>query len=244
MSKRSHTEACAEETPFGDLKDLANLEYKQPTVRGTGAKMVFVTRVPGSVDPEDRISMQLSRSADRCDLQTLVWDVSKPIDDQNASRRSLELAVEDPGLVAYLKALDERNLDEAELNSESWFKKKFDRAALSNNYQHIFREREREDFRDSIRIKVATDEAPHPTLIQVVTSQSDDGDIVVRPGGLEDLVKNSRAMVLASTAGIWISRYNFGMSFLANQIIVWPSRRAGAQALNLGKGRAIVVQTD
>ena len=243
MSKRAFEEgeeAC--KASFADLAQLAGLEYKAPTVRPNGAKMVFATTVPGSTQPEDRICFQMSRSAQKEHLQSCVWDLAKPMEDaSNPTRRSLELSVEDPDLAEYLKALDRRNVEEATVHSEVWFKKKMDPNVIESNYQSIFRERVQENYSDSVRIKVNTEDAPDPTDIQVVVHQSGEGEITCRPGSSEDLVKGARVMALVHSSGIWISRYNFGMSLIAKCLLVWPVRRCnGIQAFNLGPGRSLV----
>lgn len=238
-------ESC--KAAFVDEIHVDSLEYKSPSVRPNGSKHVFVSTVAGSTLPEDRLCFQMSRSSDRKHLQQCVWDLSKPMEDAaNATRRSLEVSVDDPDLAAFLKALDERNVKEATANSEAWFKKKLDETTIANNYQSIFRERAREEYSDSIRIKVNTAVGDRQcTDVQVVVRTTPSGELVCRKGTPDDLQKGARVMVMVNSSGIWISRFNFGMSIQATCILVWPVRRVeGVRSFHLGAGVSLVDESE
>jgi hypothetical protein len=232
-----HTKKMAN-TSFVTSIDLDSLEYKQPLSQKHGAKVVYVSTVPNSTDWKDRMRFQMSEDA-QTNLQSAVWGLSTPLQGQDQSRRTLELTVESPSLFDFLKKLDEKNIESAFKYSETWFKKQLDKTQLEQMYVRVLKERTKEEYKDTVRVKVKCQD--YPTNIWLVDDIDENGKIKYSPGGPDDLTKGVKLLALVETSGLWFMSRQFGMSLTATDLLVWPNKRpSGINAFNLGPGKTLI----
>lgn len=203
--------------------NVDTLEYKEPQNNRSGGKVVHVSTVPGSLEWKDRIRFQMSEN-EKQNLQTAVWGLATPLPGQDINRRTLELSIESPDLLAFLEKLDEKNQKTAVAQSPVWFRKTVDEANVRNMYVALVKPSIKPDAKPTVRVKVKCG-GDYPTNIYVV--QEDEGQkISYLKGTPEDLTRNARCMVMVETVGLWFMSRQFGMSLTATEILVWPNRRA------------------
>lgn len=216
---------------FCDRVDVDSLEYREPQSNKSGGKVVQVTMVPGSLEWKDRVRFQMSEDQTR-HLQTAVWGLSTPLAGQDAARRTLELTIESPALLAFLNRLDEKNIATAVAKSTAWFRKEIDLSTVRAMYVHLVKPPSKAGYPSSVRVKVKCNE--YPTNIYVVKEETADGRLVYDKGGPDDLAKGAKCMVMVETTGLWFMSRQFGMSLAATEILVWPAaKNSGIDAFTL-----------
>lgn len=220
-------------TTYRDIQ-VQTLEYKEPRNNPqTGGKMVNVSTVPGSNDYNHRLRFQMSPDC-HTDLQTALYGVSTPMPGQlEDRRRTLELSVDNPELLTFLTELDNKNIDVATSNSESWFKKSMDRHTVENMYHSVLRMPSSADYKPTVRTKVKIAERTN-TNVWVVMSGEDKEELQYARGTSADITKGCRCMVIVETSGLWFASKQFGMSLVVTDIMVWPTPRP--QFFYLGHG--------
>lgn len=208
---------------FCNSIDINNLEYRQLIQNKNGGRMVQVSTVPGSGDWNNKIRFQMSED-DKTNLQTTVWPLSSPMQNQDANRRTLELTIESPDLMTFLTSLDEKNIEMATSKSEEWFKKPLSKSDVERNYNYIVKPPNTPGDRATVKVKVTLGDT-RPTNIYVVNSADKDGNITYEPGSAKDLTRGIKVLVIVETTGMWFMRSQFGMSLNATEILVWPQQR-------------------
>lgn len=220
---------------IGDVS-LSNLEYKDLSMQKNGAKVAYVTTVKGSSSYNDRLRFQLNKDTNI--LATATWGLSKILPGQDASKRMLELTIEDEETFNTLTKLDNMNIQVAVDNSETWFKKKLDVQTIKDMYVPIVKPRAKIEFKDSVKVKVKCEELP--TEIWVVQEEIDNV-IKYTVGTLEDLSKGTKILAIVETSGLWFMSRQFGMSFTAKQLLVWPNKiTTGINAFTLSEGQSLM----
>ena len=215
--------------------DVDALEYKAPTSNRSGGKVVHVSTVPGSSDWKDRIRFQMSED-DKQNLQTAIWGLSTPLPGQDTARRTLELSIESPDLMAFLQKLDAKNLATAVSQSPEWFRKTLDADAIKQMYVHLIKEPSKADQKPTVRVKVKCGDT-YPTNIYVVTDTDAEGNLTYVKGTPDDLARNVKCLVMVESVGLWFMSRQFGMSLTATEILVWPNRRStGIDAFTITGG--------
>jgi len=221
---------------FVDRINLDALEYKQPITQKNGSKAVYVSSVKGSNDLKDRLRFQMSED-NETNLQNAVWGLSQPLAGQDASRRSLELTVESPVLKQFLIDLDRKNIETATTCSELWFKKQLDQPSIESMYSPLFKPRQKETFKDSVKIKVKC--ADYPTNIWIVDDIVD-GEMLCKRGQPEDLTKGIKVLAMVETSGLWFMPRQFGMSLTATDLLIWTNNTVGGlKGFTLKEGSTI-----
>lgn len=211
--------------------DIASLDYKSVSTNRNGGKQVHISTVPGSSDYAHRMRFQMSEGIDQ-NLQTAIWGLSTPMAGQDASRRTLELSIDSPALMDWLKRLDEHNIATATARCQDWFKKSLDQTTIASMYVPLVRPSNKPDGSPTVRVKVKC--AERPTNIFVVDSV-ENGELNYHRGTPDDLTRNVKVMVMVESAGLWFMSRQFGLSLTAADIMVWPQRRAtGIESFTFG----------
>ena len=135
---------------------------------------------------------------------------------QDGSRRTLELTVESPALDDFLATLDAKNIDMASNKSEDWFKKKLDRPTVEGMYVYM-RKVSENGMKPTVKVKVGCG-STRPTNIFVVTNvDAQSGALTYVRGTHDDLSKGIKALVMVETTGLWFMNRTFGMSLNATR---------------------------
>jgi len=216
--------AVAQE-PLFDFK-VSELAYASIRKNPSGSKSVYVN----TGDAGDRLRFGLYE--ERTNPQTIVWDVSCPPGSDNPDRLSLDVTINSDKVVAMLRELDVRNVDEAVKHSKEWFNKECSRSSIENMYYPLLRD-SNNDGPPQTRTKVNVGET-RPVWVLVANGSIQSDELDCTDGGQQDLTRNSRALVIIETNGLWFSNSGFGMSLTATDVVVWPSSSTtGINAFNL-----------
>lgn len=192
---------------------------------------------PDSTEWKDRLRFQMSED-ESTNLQYAVWNLNTPPQGQDASRRSLELTIESPKLQGFLSQLDEKNISVATNASQEWFKKEMDKESIQQMYVHLVKPPQKDGLKHSVKIKVKCGD--YPTNIFLVAEDSG-GEVVYSKGTHEDLLKGAKCLVIVETSGLWFMSRQFGMSLIATDILVWPSKRkTGIDAFSMSASKRFV----
>ena len=153
-------------------------------------------------------------------LQTAIWGLSQPLQSQDASRRTLELFIESPHLYEFLTKFDEKTITPSVKSHQSnGLRRRWIRLRLKNGTYPVKALIRRQNI-----LFASRSSADYPTSIYVVDEKaSQNGKPVYHKGGPDDLVRNSKCMVMVETVGLWFMSRQFGMSLTASEILVWPA---------------------
>lgn len=198
--------------------DLKSLDYSHEilTNKYTGAKTVNVSTEPGSKDREHRIRFQLGSIEEPLRAP---FGVSKPKENQeNTSRRDLDLSIDNDDLLDFLRKLDASNLDAAVERSTDWFKKEIAKPVLADRFKPIVKEPNRAEYRPTAHTKMVVDAERNNTQIFLVSKETPagpDGPARIdeyEPITFRDIPKGAKVMAVVETNGLWLGSNQFGMS--------------------------------
>lgn len=221
--------------------NLNDLDYGLEVItnKNTGAKSVNVSTVKGSTDRAHKIRFQMG-VYDQNEFLRAPFGVSKPMERQeNHTRRDLDLSIDSDELLAFLRQLDERNLQAASDHSVDWFKKPMEKAVLRDRFKQCVREPAKAEYRPTVRTKIVVDAERNNTQIFVVTKETPAfGDQPARmeeyvPGTMQDITKGSKVIAIVETNGLWMGANQFGMSLNVTHLLVWPTQSRGIEAFCL-----------
>lgn len=182
----------------------------------------------------ERVRFQMSESQD-LNLQRITWGVSTPQNPQlNANNEcekfNLDLSVESPELAKFLGDLDDRCEKEAVQHSMEWFGKTMERRDIDNKFNRILKTKD--DGTHMVRVKINGETTKNPSNIWIV-KECKGKEIEYFKGGIEHLVKDSKALVMVEASSVWFSKL-FGISLNVVDILVWPCvHKQGIGTLNL-----------
>lgn len=217
--------------------DVGSLVYKAPTSNKNGGKVVNVFTNETSTEWKDRLRFQMCED-EKTNLQHAVWNLNVPVQGQDAQRRSFELSIESPQLEKFLTSLDERNVEVATQSSPDWFKKELDKESIRQMYVNLVRPPAKPDMKSSIKVKVKCGD--NPTRVFLATEEQD-GEFSYSSGSHDDLLRNSKCMVIVETVGLWFMSRQFGMSLVATDILVWPcKRKTGIESFSMSSPKRFV----
>ena len=200
------------------------------TNKTTGAKSVDVTTCKNSTSDEHKIRFQLGVYDG--ELLRAPFGVSKPAPQQeNSTRRDLDLSIETDDCLDFLRRLDESNLSAAVDHSMDWFRKQLDKAVLRDRFKPIVRDSPKPEYRPTARTKIVVDAERNNTQIFRVTKETPakEGEAArideYVPATMADIQKGSKVMAIVETNGLWLGANQFGMSLNVTHLIVWPARQ-------------------
>lgn len=206
----------------------------------TGAKSVKVSTVPGSNSIEHNVRFQLG-VYETGELLRAPFGVSTPMQGQEASvRRDLDLSIESDDMVAFLRALDERNLQAAVDNSMAWFKREIDKPVLRDRFRPLVKDPppSHPEYRPTVRTKLVVDAERGNTDIFLVTKEDTSGPVPrivnYERVSMNEIARGSKVIAIVESNGCWIGANQFGMSLTLTSLLVWPTRQSrGIEAFAL-----------
>ena len=153
------------------------------------------------------------------------------------SRKKMELSFSrDSGIVAAATRIDDFILDWTLINCERVFKKKMTREGISTLYRPLVTMPDAVAKRPLMRVKVNA-QGKYKTKVFIIL-----GDTKYRVGNLEDLQSGCEIVPILEVGGVWFVAKGFGVTLVANSILVYPSarRNAGIDDFNLPAGMECV----
>ena len=160
--------------------DIGTWKYKEPTKNKRGGMNAYID-APNGRSPQFQLGEKMR-------VPFGIRDSGLDGSGADNPRKNMELSVDDPALQAFFEAVDDKNIEVASDNSESWFKKKLDKEQLSDAlYRHSLSQTD-ERFAPLVRLKVAGPGSRVPTRIFIAEQEGD--TIKYRPGNITDVTKN------------------------------------------------------
>lgn len=197
--------------------NIADLHYRPMQANRSGGKTVPVSTKADSDSWDHNLRFQMSED-NNTNLQNAVWGLSTPLPGQDGTRRALELTIESPTLKKFLEGLDARNVKEGCEHATEWFKPPATAETVPTMYSPILKP----DNAETVRVKVKCGE--RPTNVYIVHGTSPTGELQYEKGTHNDLTRNAKCLVMVETTGLWFMSRQYGMSLVATDIMVWPSK--------------------
>lgn len=225
---------------FPSVEALDTMTYKDPMAQKSAANAkVSYVHVPKLEQTNDKLMFQMSED-EKTNTQKIIFGLSTPLPGQDSSKRSLDLTIESPELLLFLKELDRKNVEATKKNKESWFKKPPSDAEIDHMYIPLVKENG--EYKESVKIKIRCEY--NATNIYIVDEQKNNS-VYYSNGNLNHLEKNAKVMVIVETPGLWFINKQFGMSLNASQILVWPAKhKTGLASFTFKNGHQALPSTN
>ena len=197
---------------------LHEIVYKPQTKTGKGGVVVYFSPHKDATS-NMRIQLQRDENSPRCKSP---FGVSSFDDSANASRKTLELSINDDDLVKFFTEFDEKTVDVAFKNAAHWFKQKdLTRDQLKNMYYPtISFDSSGKGYAPKLHTKLNTDGRNKVNVL--LYSEDSTGKPQYANGKVEDIEKFSELMVIVEASSIWFQSKQFGMSLLVTDVVVFP----------------------
>lgn len=156
----------------------------------------------------------------------------------DAPRMNMELSVEDPNMIDFLKDIDQHNIRILMEQSEACFGRPKSRAVLEEGiYRSVLQYSNSGDYAPLCRTKVCVDRSAdgvgedskprrmRQTNVMVVERENKDGEVVeYSPGTLADIQPHCMVLTVIEVGGLWIVNGKCGFSFVVTHVMVWPQK--------------------
>ena len=200
--------------------NIDKLSYGTPKRNKRGSYNVYV-----NPDTQNRFEFQLGDDEERLKMP---FGVREPFDaSADPNRKTLDVSVSSPKLAEWLGKLDARNIDEAHKNAKAWFHKDLARETIETLYKPVLSESTKEGYDPTFKCKVT------PRTKVYVVRVDEDGEESYEVGTEDDLQPGTHGVLIVSSPGMWFMAKQFGESFTADQILVYPRQEQPEFAFNL-----------
>jgi len=193
---------------------LGDIVYKAQGKTQKGGVVVYF-RPNKSTESNMRIQLQTADEP-RCKtpFATSAYD-----DDGTATRKNLELSLENESLVKFFQEFDEQNI-QAAIDHKDWFKKTFTEAQIRNMYYPLLTyDITGKGYSPRLHTKVNTE---GKNKVNVLLYTEENGCPEYRPGNESDIQRYSECMVICEASGLWFQSKQFGMSLVCTDVIIFP----------------------
>lgn len=221
--------------------------YKPPTPNKHKSVTVYISEH----DSDARPRFQLVKYGVEAPLKC-PYGISDALDEdkKDATRKSLDISIDNPEFKKSLMALDERNKQVAVENCEKWFHKKLSQEHINFMYQSLIREEKAKPgaslkgYNPTLRTKVQIDPTkPRCTQFYVVTTGSD-GKLQYRKVDHTAVGKGSRIIPIVEVASLWFTSSQFGMTLECTDVIIYPAGERNEFDFNLGDTEAVPMEVE
>jgi len=197
----------------GDI-DLQSIVFKQ--------LVVVDKRMSVDVCREDKAGTRrpfmFNLCAEALDASVLVpYGLDKPQENNDGSRRSLLVKLDDERVIKVLSDLDELVVTTAVTNSKDWFKKAMSIEEVRARYKPLVFKKNDDNENMNMRFKVKC--TKNPTRLHLLLET---GDIVKEGATIDHINRGSRVVPILSVYGVWFMPKEFGLGIQAEEIIVTP----------------------
>jgi hypothetical protein len=234
------------------LPMLKHLEYTDPKTTDEGGMINFVNASAGSKQSHFFQAAKFGEKYPECP-----FGVSAPIKHKGpretyvGTKATFDLSIEEPGLLKYLRALDEANLDYMTKNADKWFKDKFGKTlegiekkskkTQDEIYATVRRSMEafykpcvipaKEGYSPTFRTKVNIN-GPRNAVFDLYDQIEKGGKTIFRPqpkGKSVSWMKvpaHAKVLPLVKIQGLWKVGNEFGVTFLLTEGMIIPGGAA------------------
>lgn len=193
-----------------DAVDISKWVYQEPRKNPKNGLNVYVNEGPNT---RDNPRFQL----ERCRAPFGIQDGM-----EEGSRKNLELAVSQPNLVAFATRVHDQNLDWVTSQCPKLFKKEMERSTVAELMRHPISQPSNEAYDPLMRIKINVT-GRHKTKVYVLVEK--DGKQFYREGDYSEVTENSEVLPIVEVGGLWFVSRGCGMTFIATDLLVYPSAR-------------------
>lgn len=150
------------------------------------------------------------------------FGVSEPKNGGKATRKTMDLEVEDSTLAELLASIDAAVVAQAIKDTLNFFGKELDEDTIRAKHQPLLTTKE--TFLPTVRTKVKID-TKDPTVVRVVS-----GERKFRRGTADDVATNAKVMAHVKLDSVWFAAGKFGVSLSVDDLVVWPVEEAKDRA--------------
>ena len=150
------------------------------------------------------------------------FGVSEPKNGGKATRKTMDLEVEDSTLAELLASIDAAVVAQAIKDTLNFFGKELDDDTIRAKHQPLLTTKE--NFLPTVRTKVKID-TKDPTVVRVVS-----GERKFRRGTADDVATNAKVMAHVKLDSVWFAAGKFGVSLSVDDLVVWPVEEAKDRA--------------
>lgn len=150
------------------------------------------------------------------------FGVSEPKNGGKATRKTMDLEVEDSTLAELLASIDAAVVAQAIKDTLNFFGKELDEDTIRAKHQPLLTTKE--NFLPTVRTKVKID-TKDPTVVRVVS-----GERKFRRGTADDVATNAKVMAHVKLDSVWFAAGKFGVSLSVDDLVVWPVEEAKDRA--------------
>ena len=150
------------------------------------------------------------------------FGVSEPKNGGKATRKTMDLEVEDSTLAELLASIDAAVVAQAIKDPLNFFGKELDEDTIRAKHQPLLTTKE--NFLPTVRTKVKID-TKDPTVVRVVS-----GERKFRRGTADDVATNAKVMAHVKLDSVWFAAGKFGVSLSVDDLVVWPVEEAKDRA--------------
>ena len=143
---------------------------------------------------------------------------------EETSRKNVELAVGNPRLLDWCRAVHAVIVDYATTNSLILFKKQMSRELVSETCRSLISTPSKETYEPLLRVKI-NDKGHHKTNVYVIVTVN--GEQQFRDGDLTDIREGSEIIPIVEVGGIWVVSKGCGLTLVATDIVVFPQATRG-----------------
>ena len=204
--------------PYTDYAGrLGEIVFKPQTKNSKGGVVAYC--LPNK---EATSNMRMRLQIDQNDVKCKAPFGVSCFDDTNASRKTLELSIENSKLVELFRDFDEKNVDFAMQNASQWFKQKdLTRDQVKNMYYPMIQlDQSGKGYAPKLHTKLNTDGRNKVNVLRYFEDASGKGKYC--KGSIDDIVKFSDLMVNVEASSMWFQSKQFGMSLLVTDVVVFP----------------------
>lgn len=150
------------------------------------------------------------------------FGVSEPKNGGKATRKTMDLEVEDSTLAELLASIDAAVVAQAIKDPLNFFGKELDEDTIRAKHQPLLTTKE--NFLPTVRTKVKIG-TKDPTVVRVVS-----GERKFRRGTADDVATNAKVMAHVKLDSVWFAAGKFGVSLSVDDLVVWPVEEAKDRA--------------
>ena len=150
------------------------------------------------------------------------FGVSEPKNGGKATRKTMDLEVEDSTLAELLASIDAAVVAQAIKDTLNFFGKELDEDTIRAKHQPLLTPKE--NFLPTVRTTVKID-TKDPTVVRVVS-----GERKFRRGTADDVATNAKVMAHVKLDSVWFAAGKFGVSLSVDDLVVWPVEEAKDRA--------------
>ena len=195
--------------------DVSKIAYTKPKKNTRGGATVFLN-ASDTESHNPRLQLEKMRAP---------FGVREAM--EAGGRPSLDLAVSSEKLKAFCAQLDENNIENATNNSEAWFKQKMSREVISQFYRKLVPDPTNPDYDPLLRVKISQREG-RETAVFVIKTDPSTGKETWDEGTIDDVTENCHVLPIVEIQSLWFVQKQFGCTFVADKLLVWPSTRGAA----------------